>query len=98
MNETLVTVLVEKLIARDKLDKEIAEIKLAIEAELPTDGYKNDSITISRKNGSEKTNIDLKELEKQEPDLYRDLLNDYGKVSVTKASVSYSLKKPKESK
>lgn len=98
MNETLLTVLVEKLIARDKLDKEIAEIKLAIEAELPDDGYKNDLITISRKKGSESKSIDLAALEKNEPGLYQDLLNDYGKVKVNKPSVSYSLKKSKESK
>ena len=98
MNETLLNVLVEKLIARDKLDKEIKEIKLALEAELPVEGYKDDLITISRKSASEKISIDLDELKKAEPNLYQDLLEDYGKLCVTKASVSYSLKKSKESK
>ena len=98
MNETLLNVLVEKLIAKNKLEKEIAEIKLALEAELPVEGYKDDLITISRKSASEKTSIDLEELKKQEPQLYDDLLKDYGKLCVTKASVSYSLKKSKESK
>ena len=93
MNETLLNVLVEKLITRDKLDKEISEIKLAIEAELGDEGFKNDQITISRSKASESTSIDLKALEKAEPGLYADLLKDYTKVTKRSGSVSYKLNK-----
>lgn len=96
MNETLVSILVEKLIAKDILEKEIAEIKLAIELELGEEGFKNDSITISRSKASESTSIDLKALEKAEPELYADLLKDYTKVTKRSGSVSYKLNKSKE--
>ncbi len=96
MNETLINILVEKVRAKEQLENEIAEIKAAIELELPEEGFKNDQVTISRKKGSTKVSIDYKAFEKAEPKLYNELLADYKKVTETKASVSYSFKKEKE--
>ncbi len=96
MNETLINVLVEKLRAKATLEKEIAELKTAIETELPEDGYKNDDITISRKKASESVSLDLKVFAEKEPTLYGELLADYGVKKLTKASVSYTVKKDKE--
>lgn len=96
MNETLITILVEKVRAKEQLENEIAAIKEQIEKVLPEEGYKNDQVTISRKKGSESVSIDYKAFEKKEPQLYEELLADYRKVTVRNASVSYSFKKEKE--
>lgn len=93
MNETLITLLVEKVRAKEQLENEIAEIKELIEAQLPEEGYKNDYVTISRRKGSESVSIDLKAFEKAEPQYYKELLADYCKVKITNPSVSYSFKK-----
>lgn len=53
---------------------------------------KNEYITISRVEGSESTSIDLKKLEEKEPDLYKDLLKDYPKVTVKKPSIRFTVK------
>lgn len=96
MNEALVSVLVEKLKQKEAIEKEIAEIKVLLEPTLPSTGYKNDLITISHKNGTQSTSIDLDKLKENEPDLYNDLIKDYPKTKITKPSISYSLKKPKK--
>lgn len=93
MNVTLIDVLVEKVRTKEKLEQEIADLKAAIEAELPDEGFKNDQVTISRKKGSVKESIDYKAFEKKEPELYKDLLKDYKKITETKPSVSYTFKK-----
>lgn len=93
MNVTLIDVLCEKVKAKEVLEQEIAALKVAIEAELPEEGFKNDQVTISRKKGSTKVSIDYKAFEKKEPELYNDLLKDYKKVTETKPSVSYTFKK-----
>ena len=96
MNVTLIDVLCEKVKAKEVLEQEIAALKVAIEMELPDEGFKNDQVTISRKKGSVKESIDYKAFEKKEPELYNDLLKDYKKVTETKPSVSYTFKKVKE--
>ena len=96
MNTTLIDVLCEKVKAKEVLEQEIAALKVAIEAELPEEGFKNDQVTISRKKGSTKVSIDYKAFEKKEPELYNDLLKNYKKVTETKPSVSYTFKKDKE--
>ena len=96
MNETLINILVEKNRAKEKLEQEIAEIKQAIEAELPKEGFKNDYVTISHKKASKSVSVDLAALKKAEPDCYEGLIADYPKVKETKASVSYTFKKEKE--
>lgn len=54
--------------------------------------FKNDYVTISLVKGSTTTSVDLKELEKQEPELYADLLKDYPKETVKKDSVRILVK------
>ena len=54
--------------------------------------FKNDYVTISLVKGSTSVSIDLKALEKKEPDLYADLLNDYPKETVKKDSVRILVK------
>lgn len=54
--------------------------------------FKNDYVTISLVKGSTTTSIDLKALEKKEPDLYNELLADYPKETVKKDSVRILVK------
>ena len=54
--------------------------------------FKNDYVTISLVKGSTSVSIDLKALEKKEPDLYADLLKDYPKETVKKDSVRILVK------
>ena len=64
-------------------------LKSQIEEEVGEDGYKDEYVTISYKQASETTSIDLKKLEEREPELYNDLLKDYEKITSRKASFSY---------
>lgn len=76
-----------------KLDDEIKKIKEELEsAYLTEEGYKNDYVSVTYSKPSKSVSIDLKELEKKEPDLYSDLLNDYQKVTERKGSYRYSFK------
>lgn len=52
----------------------------------------NDFIKVSVVAGSESITIDLKELEKQEPETYEDILKDYPKVVKRKESVRITVK------
>ena len=54
--------------------------------------FKNDYVTISLVKGSTSVSIDLKSLEKQEPELYADLLRDYPKETVKKDSIRILVK------
>ena len=54
--------------------------------------FKNDYVTISLVQGSTRVSIDLKALDKEEPDLYADLLKDYPKETVKKDSVRILVK------
>ena len=54
--------------------------------------FKNDYVTISLVKGSTTTSVDLKELEKQEPELYADLLKDYPKTTTKNDSVRILVK------
>lgn len=96
VNVTLINVLCEKVKAKELLEQEIADIKKEIEKELPEEGFKNDQVTISHKKASETVSVDLKAFEKKEPELYKELLADYTKVTKRSASVSYTFKKEKE--
>ena len=77
----------------------LAEIEKNFRTELQTvmDEYgivsfKNDYVTISLVKGSTTVSIDLKTLEKNEPQLYKDLLKDYPKETVKKDSVRILVK------
>ena len=54
--------------------------------------FKNEYVTISTVKGSTTVNVDLKELEKKEPELYADLLKDYPKTTVKKDTVKILVK------
>ena len=54
--------------------------------------FKNEYVTISTVKGSTTVNVDLKELEKKEPELYADLLKDYPKTTVKKDTVRILVK------
>lgn len=95
MNKELITKLVKLNGEKEAIEKEIASVKSDIEKELSDDGYKDDSVTIYRTPGSKSTSIDLKELEKKEPNLYNDLLKDYPKENCKKEGISYRFAKQK---
>lgn len=52
----------------------------------------NDYIKVTRVAGSTSESIDLKQLEAEEPKLYKELLKDYTKVTNRKAHVKISVK------
>lgn len=71
------------------------EVKAQIEKSMEEYGVKslkNEFITISHVEGSTSTSIDLKKLQEKEPDLYKELLEDYPKVTNKKASVRFTVK------
>lgn len=74
-------------------ENEIKDIKKKLESEyLTEEGYKDDYLTISYTKPSTSTSIDLSGLQKKEPELYDDLLNDYPKVTNRKGSYRYTFK------
>lgn len=78
---------------KDKAEKHIKDIKEQLESEFLTEeGYKDEFITISYSKPSRSLSVDLKALEKKEPQLYSDLLNDYQKITEKKGSFSYRFK------
>ncbi len=89
----------ESLVAITNKKKELEEkeksIKEKIKAAMNEYGvksFKNDLITISNVEGSESVSIDLKELQKKEPKLYKELLEDYPKVSKKAGYVRFMVK------
>lgn len=52
----------------------------------------NDYVKITRIAGSESVSIDLKRMEKKEPELYSSLLDDYPKITKRKESVRITVK------
>lgn len=80
---------------QDALKKQEDEVKSQIEKSMEEYGVKslkNEHITISYIEASSSTSIDLKALENKEPDLYKELLADYPKVTNRKASVRFTVK------
>lgn len=74
------------------IETEIAELKSEIETELGGKDYKDDSVTITFKQGASRTSIDLKEFEKKEPELYKELYDEYAKTTEGKPTVQYRFK------
>ena len=93
---------VEKFNALSDLKKEMTkleDLEKSIKAELEKamDEYgvtsvKTDKITITRVEESTSTSLDTKALEKKEPKLYKELLEDYPKVTTKKAYVMFKVK------
>lgn len=80
-------------IQKKSVEEQISKIKATLEKDyLTTEGYKSDIVTVSYTSASETTSIDLGQLEEKEPDLFKDLIKDYPKVSKRKASYSYRFK------
>lgn len=93
---------VEKFNALSDLKKEMTKLEdlekgIKAELEKAMDEYgitsvKTDKITISRVAESVSTSIDTKALEKSEPELYKELLEDYPKTTTKKAYVKFTVK------
>jgi len=83
----------------DKQQKDIEAQTKAIKADLEKamDEYSiksidNEYLKITRVEGSQSTNVDLKKLQAEEPKLHEELLQDYPKVSNRKAYVRFAVK------
>ena len=77
------------------LEDQEKKVKSQLETLMDEYGIKsldNQFIKITRVAGSTSTTIDLKKLETEEPELYNDLLVDYPKTTVKKASVRFNVK------
>lgn len=80
-------------IQKKSIEERVSKIKETLEKDyLTTEGYKNDIVTVSYTSASETTTIDLKQVEEKEPELFKDLVKDYKKVTKRKASYSYRFK------
>ena len=77
------------------LEKEEKKIKEQLEKAMNEYNIKsidNQYIRITRINESISTTIDLKALEKEEPELYKELLEDYPKVTHKKSYLTFKVK------
>ena len=69
---------------RDKLNKAMTEYGIT--------NFKNDYVSITAVAPSESVSVDLKALEKAEPECYKGLLEDYPKVTKKKGYVRITVK------
>ena len=80
---------------KKKLEADEKKLKTKLEKLMNDYGIKsidNQFIKITRVNGSTSTSIDTKELEKEEPKLYAELLADYPKITTRKDSIRFEVK------
>lgn len=80
---------------KEKIEKEEKDLKKTLEElfnEYGLKSFKNDYFTISKVEVSESKSIDLKSMEKKEPKLYEELLEDYPKISKRKSYIRISVK------
>lgn len=80
---------------KEKIEKEEKDLKKTLEDlfnEYGLKSFKNDYFTISKVEASESKSIDLKTMEKKEPELYEELLEDYPKVTKRKSYIRISVK------
>lgn len=80
---------------KERLEKEEKDFKDIIEKlfdEYGLKSFKNDYFSITRVAESESKSIDLKDMEKKEPELYAELLEDYPKVTKKKGYIRISVK------
>lgn len=89
----------KQLAENEKIKKQIEADEKAIKADLKkvmeeygVKSLKNDFITMTLVDGSTSTSIDLKAIEKAEPELYEDLLADYPKVTTKKPYITFRVK------
>lgn len=88
----LINKLVEFKKLQAKMEEQEKDLKTRLKAAMEEHGiksFKNDVITITYVDESESTSIDLKALEKKEPECYQGLLEDYPKVTRKGAYVRF---------
>lgn len=74
-------------------NEHIKSIKEELEKDyLTEDGYKDEEITISYSKPSCSTTIDVSRLHTEEPELYKELLEEYSKTTKRKGSYRYTFK------
>lgn len=81
----------QKKLIEDQEKKVKADLEKAMDA-YGIKSIDNRFLKITRVNGSTSTSIDLKALEKEEPKLYAELLEDYPKVTNRKAYLTFKVK------
>lgn len=84
-------------VTKTKKELEEQEKKVKADLEKAMDAYDiksidNQYIKITSVDGSTSTSIDLKALEKEEPELYAELLEDYPKVTNRKPYLTFKVK------
>lgn len=80
---------------KEKIEKEEKDLKKTLENlfnEYDLKSFKNDYFSISKVEVSESKSIDLKSMEKKEPELYAELLEDYPKITKRKSYIRISVK------
>lgn len=80
---------------KERLEKEEKDLKDTLEKlfnEYDLKSFKNDYFSITKVSDSETKSIDLKDMEKKEPELYAELLKDYPKVTMRKGYIRISVK------
>lgn len=80
---------------KEKIEKEEKDLKDKLENlfnEYNLTSYKNDYFSISKVGESESKSVDLKTMEKKEPELYGELLEDYPKITKRKSYIRISVK------
>lgn len=76
----------------EEIDKKVrTEIEKAMN-EYDIQSFKNDYVTISRVAQSTTRTIDVKKLQEREPQLYDELIADYPKTTLRKASIRIEVK------
>ena len=94
-NLTLFKGLADATKTKKKLEADEKKLKTKLEKLMNDYGIKsidNQFIKITRINGSTSTSIDTKQLEKEEPKLYAELLEDYPKITTRKHSIRFEVK------
>lgn len=81
--------------SKKQLEEQEKKVKEDLEAAMDQFDIKsidNQFLKITRVNGSTSTSVDLKVLEEKEPKLYKELLEDYPKVTNKKAYLTFKVK------
>ena len=80
---------------KEKIDKEEKDLKKTLENlfnEYNLKSFNNDYFSITKVAESESKSIDLKSMEKKEPELYDELLKDYPKITKRKGYIRINVK------
>lgn len=80
---------------KEKIEKEEKDLKKTLEKlfnEYDLKSFKNDYFSITKVAESESKSVDLKNMEKKEPELYAELLEDYPKITKRKAYIRITVK------